>query len=179
MRRYIVVGTSSCCKSNLIAGKIGSSLCVYCDECENVWDSVENAEDVNKAFYSTNGIDYPTKEEIEIETNWPILDIIYDSNRFLAEERMNQIYKSERYYCPVCESNSLREQPYDPCGTGSFEMCNVCGYIFGKLDGDNKIESQKKWRDIWETLGSIDMNNLSLFEKMDYYNKLYGSFKKS
>ena len=52
MRRYIVVGTSTCCKSTLIAGKIGSSICVYCDECENVWDSVENAEDVNKAFYS-------------------------------------------------------------------------------------------------------------------------------
>lgn len=179
MNRYVIVGVSPCCQSNLIAGKNDLGLFVFCDECDLCWDSVEKISDSNCIISDMHIVDYPTKEEVEEKTNWPILDVVYDSNRFFAEEEMNRKFNSIRYLCPVCNVKSLREPPYDSHDIGSFEMCNVCGYILGKYDGADKDSSHKLWANSWNSLGGKTINKLPMFERMVYCNKVYEKFHTS
>lgn len=177
MIKYYVVGECVLCgHGNLIVGKNDNSLFVFCDECDSEWKTPSDAVNAPPRSYITNNTDFPSKEEIEEKTDWKITGIKYDIGLFLAEQELNKIPRKVHYKCPVCQSYSLREQPYDIHQVASFEMCRVCGFQFGLDDFDDKESNYRKWEQAWKKMGAINLGEKALFDRMKYRQDIYDLF---
>lgn len=55
-----------------------------------------------------------------------------------------------KFICPVCGYDRLKEAPYNEYGDPSYEICSCCGFEFGFDDSSQKItfkEYRKNWID--------------------------------
>ncbi|MFC1709136.1 hypothetical protein ACFL2J_03640 [Candidatus Omnitrophota bacterium] len=55
---------------------------------------------------------------------------------------------NEKYICPICGFNGLKESPYSKANEPSYEICPCCGFEFGFDRGESVKEYQsfrRKW----------------------------------
>lgn len=90
-----------------------------------------------------------------------------------------------KYECPVCGYDKLKNPIYDEQGNGTYEICVCCGFEFGNDDFPNKEEAYVSWRNRWKENGckwfstytKPDKNwnpkiQISKFESKDINNNL-------
>lgn len=54
--------------------------------------------------------------------------------------------RNDRYECPVCGFDGLKEAPIDACGCATFEICPCCGTEFGYDDATTShVELRRSW----------------------------------
>jgi hypothetical protein len=58
----------------------------------------------------------------------------------------------DRFVCPVCGYQGLKEPPRPSSGGGSYEFCPCCDFEFGVTDDDLGI-SDEEWRKKWVSEG--------------------------
>jgi hypothetical protein len=60
---------------------------------------------------------------------------------------------SEKYICPVCGFDGLKEPPYSQENEPSYEICPCCGFEFG-FSGENDVEVFTAFRNHWLERGA-------------------------
>lgn len=61
---------------------------------------------------------------------------------------------SEKFICPVCGFDGLKEPPYNKDNQPSYEVCPCCGFEFGFDSSDTTEDSYKAYRQEWITNGA-------------------------